>query len=361
MELFHASHQWATRPADERFENLEDMHRVTKAYADSAIEQVVHWDSVTVEPEGGDTENLVVVGSSGNPARLTHHAFGQLASRVAPNGVSYLRSLPATLAARNLNYGLSQNDEGTFQGLFHVNGEAVLRAATSERYERVWNHEIIERLMKLAANHDLVPAQQTEWNGNGLREGADKSLYASDHDMFAFLMSRDRVLVDPQGKTLRRGVIVSNSEVGSASLLFQGFMFREVCANHIIWGAEDLAEIRLRHIGSIREKLVEATTAVRKYMNGAASLDQARFDEVTVQIAGTKEEVLDKLFGLRQLGLSRKALSASYDAVVPDEDGDPNTVWGFAQGITRHSQETPYADERHALDRAAGKLLAWTF
>ena len=33
MELFHASKQWSTRPADERFANLQEMFDATLAYA----------------------------------------------------------------------------------------------------------------------------------------------------------------------------------------------------------------------------------------------------------------------------------------------------------------------------------------
>jgi hypothetical protein len=35
-----------------------------------------------------------------------------------------------------------------------------------------------------------------------------------------------------------------------------------------------------------------------------------------------------------------------YADFYSDEDGDPRTVWGMKQGITRLSQELQYADER---------------
>ena len=82
---------------------------------------------------------------------------------------------------------------------------------------------------------------------------------------------------------------------------------------------------------------------------------------MSTTIADTKEGVLDKLFGVRTLNLSRRTIEASYDAVVQDQDGSPNTVWGMAQGITRHSQTLPHADKRTALDSAAGKLLEFAF
>jgi hypothetical protein len=360
MELFHAANQWATRPADERFSTLEEMYAVTKGYADQAREKTVNWADLRVEAQGQD---LHLVGRTGVPATVTNYAFGQIANRVgAPAG--YLRTLAPTLAAQNLNYGLANKSTDGAQAalMFHQNGGLLLRAATSEIYSRIWNWEVIARLMDLSARHNLVPAQQTfSWDGSGVPEDAPKALYASDHDMFAFLMSPDATVTDPVGQMLRRGVIAVNSEVGDKSLKFMGFYFRDVCANHIIWGARELAEVSLRHVGAIRQNMLNALVTVRRYMDGAASLDQAKFSQVTMRIADDKDKVLDRLFGIRSLGLSRKVLAASYDAVVPEEDGSPNTVWGFAQGVTRHSQTLPYADDRTQLDRAAGKVLAFDF
>lgn len=368
MELYHASQQWATRPDDERFNSLDEMFAATKEYADVATERTVPWSDMRVDAGDGD---LTLVGKAGVPAKLTHYAFGQLAARVgAPP--AYLRALPATLAAQNLNHGLkARSGDGDAKLLFHVNDSVVLRAVTGEVYERVWNYEVISRLQELAAQVNLVPGQQTfNWSDGGpdgsapsapLDPHADKALYASDHDMFAFMMTPDRVILDPMGQPMRRGVIAHNSEVGNGSLWLMTFLFKNVCGNHIIWGANGVIEIRMPHVGKIRRKFWDARAEIKRYMDSAASIEEAAFERMTVQIADDKDAVLDKLFGIRSLGLSRKALSASYDAVVPDEDGDPKTVWGIANGVTRYSQETPYADERVALDRAAGKLLAFEF
>lgn len=372
MELFHAANQWATRPDDERFDSLEDMHAATKAYADIAVEQTVPWNDLRTAADGDD----VVVQGRGAHVRLTHFSFGQLASRVSAPA-SYLRTLPATLAAQNLNFGLKHKGDATdAQLMYHSNGSFLLRAATSTRYTRIWNHEVLERMIPFAESRGLIPAQKTfEWGNRdrpvsyigrdgrltSLDPDADKALYASDHDMFAFLMSADRTVTDPVGQTLRRGIIIQNSEVGAASLKFMGFLFRDVCANHIIWGAEQVAEVSLRHVGDVHKRWGRAMLNVRKYLDGSGRVQEDELAQMRVEIAGTKEQVLDKLFGIRSLGLSRKALERSYDAVVPAEDGDPRTVWGIAQGITRESQNQPYAEDRVKMDRAAGKVLKLAF
>lgn len=358
MELFHANEQWANRPDDERFPDLQAMRNACYAYATTAVEATVTLTDLRVDAVGKN--DLRLTGKTDIPAKLTHHAFGQLCERAkAPAG--YLRGLPATLAAQNLNHGLKTKTGGQKTNLLvHSNGDLLVRAATSDIYQRVWNFEVIDRLMDLSARHGLVPARPTFRQFDD-GHGNMPALYASDHDMFAFLMSEQRELRGPLGELLLRGVIAVNSEVGQAALKFLGFYFREICGNHIIWGAQEIAEVRIIHVGDVHGRMGEAMVKVRKYMDGAASLDEAQFTEVTARIAADKNEVLDAVFGKLRGDVSRKALSASYDAVVEAEDGDPRSKWGLAQGITRYSQTTPYADERTALDRAAGKLLKIAF
>lgn len=355
MELFQAHQQWATRPADQRFPTLRALFEQCKAYASTARERDgVRVDSLRTENVNGEVQ---LVGKGGEPARLTHWSFGQLCSRVgAP--ASYLRELPATLAVQNLNHGLARrvqdDQDGTVKLLAHVNGSLLLRAITSEKYSRIWNWEIAERLLDYEAL-GWQPARPD------IRTGPDDfpALYASDHDMFAFICHPDRIVREagnPEG--LKRGVIAINSEVGARKLILLRFLYRAMCGNHIIWGAEEVTEVSAVHVGSVRDRLQEYFLTARKYLDTSAAADeQAIASAKTKRIAATKEELLDALFGKRSLGLSRKTIEAGYDAVQPEQDGDPLTVWGMVQGLTRASQATPYADVRIEADRAAGRLM----
>lgn len=358
MELFQAHHQWATRPDDERFKSLEALYEATKKYADQAIEKMVPVNSIRTEAVDGE---VIAIGRHNNPAKLTHYAFGQLSTRVgAP--ASYLRELPATLAAQNLNHGLKQYADKTDEAnvLFHRNGMLMMRSINSDIYARIWNWEIAERLMQLR-QYGWDVAKPT------IRQIDDKlPLYASDHDMFAFLMADDVVIEQPinptQNQPLHRGLIASNSEVGAGALKFLKFWFNEMCGNHIIWGATDVEEISVRHVGNARERWSAYQYEMRKYLEGSVSDDEAKIEAAVKTVIGeTKEQVLDKLFNVRSLGLSRKTLTAGYDAVIEEQDGSPRTIWGMVQGLTRYSQSTPFADERTAIDRGAGKIMDLDF
>lgn len=358
MELFKAHKQWSSRPDDERFTSLQALYEACKGYAASAAEKQVPFADLRVEAVDGDVQ---LVGKAGVPAKLTHWAFGQLASRVdAP--ASYLRELPATLACQNLNHGLAQRTADSKAGdnaslLFHKNGSLLLRALTTDSYTRIWNWEVAERLLELESQ-GWAPATPD------IRV-IDKRvpLYASDHDMFAFLSNRN-VTVDEARSTgaVYRGVIVENSEVGASALKLTRFLYREMCGNHIIWGASHVLDINVRHVGSARQRWGTYAMEIRRYAESSVSDDAAKIEKAQRTVIGaTKDDVLNSLFGKRAIGLSRRVLEAGYDAVNQMEDGAPNTQWGIVQGLTRYSQTIPFADRRTEVDKAAGRVMDVVF
>ncbi len=370
MLLFKAHQQWAKRPDDERFPSIQALYDVTKAYAEDARESTARYADLRTEAIEGDVQ---VVGKSSQPAKLTHFAFGQLAGRVgAP--ASYLRTLPATLAVQNLNHGLKRASENEGQHdaklLFHTNGGLLLRAVTSDIYSRIWNWEVAQRLLHLESlgwepatpDTNFAPSAGVFLNPADVKQTA---IYASDHDMFAFLRNDQfGIRTRPGGEvTGRRGVIVENSEVGDAALKLTRFLYDYMCGNHIIWGASKVIELAVRHVGDARSRMeTQWAFELKKYAEASASDEEARIEKArNGRIAATKEEVLDRLFGLRAVGISRKALTAGYEAVKEEEDGDPRSPWGIVQGLTRYSQTVPYADKRTEIDRAAGKILQIDF
>jgi hypothetical protein len=361
MEIFKANQQWASRPADERFPSLDALYKATKAYASTAVEAHVDFSSLRAEAQGGE---VVLVGKENQPAKLTNWSFGQLAARAgAP--ANYLSTLPATLAVQNLNHGLKQRaTEG--QGsdganlLLHRNGGMLCRAITTQQYERIWNWEVAERLLELQ-DQGWEPARPD------FNKSADDfpSLYASDHDMFAFIRLANQTVQQPTDGSLPpmyKGLIYWNGEVGERKIGAMKFLYNSMCGNHIIWGASEVVEFSARHVGNVANKLRDFEIEIKKYAEESTSDVEAMITKAHRQvIASTKEEVLDFLFGKRTVGLTRKTLEAAYDAVIPEQDGDPKTVWGMVQGLTRHSQTVPYADKRQDLDKASARIMRIAF
>lgn len=388
LNLFAANDQWSKRPDDERFWTLREMFDACQGYASQARVAVVDYRQLRADAEG---TALALVGPEGVPAQFTHWGFGQLCQRLSAPA-DYLRRLPAPVAAECVNAGLRRigEDDSKSNVLFHQNGSLLCRAFLSDDYARIWNWEVLARLLELEPmGWRVPPARPARPDQAGARpataadvlpnqgdfalrvkEGdmiAPAGLYASDHDMFAFLVNEERRIDDGTAGGLARGVFVSNSEVGAASLKVTRFLYRHVCGNHIVWDAKDVQELRIVHRGrNDRRFAYQLRSELRNYADETATDDQNRIRAAQrFEIAGTKEEVLDRLFGLKIL--PRKTIEAAYEhaeaesALRPNCGNSPRSAWGMAQGVTSLSQGEAYAEDRVRLDRAAGKILSMAF
>lgn len=367
MELHKASNQWSTRPADERFSTLEALRNATAAYRDNAI-QAPHTDLASLTVLAADGGEIEIIGVSGKRAVPTHNVFGQLCARAkAPAG--YLRSLPAHVAAEALGYGLAKasDEDRSASLLLRQNGRLELRAATSEKYARIWNVEVADALLRLQADQPSWVFPEAFRSASGRQGWGDKHTipvaYASDHDLFVFLCDYDHA-VQNNGESLFRGFFVENSEVGAAAFTLTTFLFDMVCANVIVWGAREVHELSVRHVGSARERAFrELSVEVKKYADGSASEQAATIARARVKLLGDKrEDVISSLFARKIPGLGKGTIGEAFDAAERSPRyGDPRSVWGIVNGLTEVSQAAPFATERAAIDRAAGRVLQTVF
>jgi len=360
--LMQATNQWSNRPADERFSSLAELHDAVSHHRSVAVEapnvRMQELRITTGMTEIGDVEPRVI-GPSGAEARFTHFSFGQVCRRIgAP--AAYLRTLPAGLASANMNSGLS-NVEPRESGegdnlLFAQNGDLVLRAALSPSYTRIWNDDVTSRLIRLTE-------QAPEWQPAPAAFDGSRGLYASDKDMFAFLVDNDRRIFETlPGGGLGRGFFVSNSEVGDASFRITTFFYEYVCGNHRVWGASGVTELRIPHIGNADERAFsKLTVELRKYADSSVREDEAKIESMRrMELGATKDEVLDRVFNL---GVTKKLAAQAYTIAVESEDryGSPRSVWGLTGGLTEVARDLPNADARVALERQAGKIMQISF
>jgi hypothetical protein len=395
LNLYSANQQWATRPVDERFWTVEDALEQCKAYADSASEVVMPAGKLALTY--GKDGNVSLRLNSEKSAQLTHYSFGQLCRRAgAP--ADYLRKLSAPVAVAALKEGLNGStdepvagdDEKQFKILIHQNGRTIARAMTSEKYSRVWNWQVFEKLVKVQENGWRTPPARPAGDspfarpatkadvlndrqgGGGLsvKVGdmiAPAGVYASDHDMFAFMVNEDRRLDDGSAGGLSRGFFVSNSEVGAGSLKVTYFLYRHVCGNHIVWGAENVVDLNVRHVGEAWGRFEgEIQPRLTDFADRAARDDESQIKKaMKFSLGKTADEVLDTIFGLlpRRNGLPSGMNKRIITQAIADGeqletiDGSPYTLWGFTNALTRMSQATPYTDDRVFLDRFAGQLV----
>lgn len=384
--LYQASDQWAKRPPDERYWTVGEMLAAAKRYRSSAEEARINLADLRLA--GGENNTLALLDPQDQQAALTNWSFGQLARRVqAPAG--YLATLPSHVAAQALTAGLQRlgTDGADCNVLVHNNGSYVCRSFMSDSYSRIWNDEVIAKLLHFEQQGWRVPPARPAFDGqpgtrpateadvlNQKRNGltvkvgdliAPAGLYCSDHDMFAFMVNDNVRIDDGTEQGLARGFFVSNSEVGAAALKVTRFLYAYCCSNHIIWDVKDVQELKVIHVGRNNERYswrIEST--LKEYANASQSEDLARINAAKrLSLGKDKEEVIETLFKEPKVNLTKRELDAAYDRAEREyqekrSSAPPRSAWGFAQGVTAMSQETSFADERLALDRAAGRIMA---
>lgn len=357
--LTQAFKQWSTRADDEKYGSLQAIHEAAVHVDEMAREaRGVPVSSLRVEAREGE---VALVGKANVPSALTHFAFGQIAQRVgAPAG--YLRGLPATLAAQNINHGLSRDEGPSTNLLLQQNGGFLVRGFASDDYKRIPNTDITSRLLRLAE-------EQPEWQPAPAAFDGSRGLYLSRNgagDLFCFLVDNGRRIFehDPNGG-LSRGFFVENMELPGKKIKVTKFKYEYVCGNHRVWGAQDVIEFGFRHTGKVDERfMTELEVQLVKYRDASAEQEELEVEKARTYILGAKkEDVLDRVFGLRIPGLTRTLITQGYELAEKREDwyGAPNTVWGLTGGLTEIARDIPFADERTQLDRAAGKLMQVAF
>jgi len=364
------SSEWFSRPDDERFLSLTELHAAVKARAERATTRTVETREVRVEASRDNAERLaLVVPGRDQPVTPTHWSFGQLASLVgAPAG--YLRQLPAPLAGINMQHGLLSHRAELMKTLETEDGRVELRAVTGPDYGRIWDHELVAAVMKIAGNG----TGDTRWKVPGLLDWSTMTynpmvditrdtttLYASDRDVFLFLVDDLHPIEAgrlPNGDPdlFFRGFYAWNSEVGSKTLGMASFYLRAVCMNRNIWGAEGFEEISIRHSKFAANRFAhEAAPALENFASSSPAPFMAGIKAARERIVARKDE--DRETFLRKRGFSRGETEKIIRAVLEEEGRPPESIFDFVQGITALARDKPHQDARLDLEGKAAKLL----
>ncbi|MBP2277017.1 hypothetical protein H4W01_002398 [Sphingomonas sp. PL20] len=364
------SSEWFSRPADERYLSLSELARSVRDRADRSRTRVVESALIHVEANRSDPERLALILPGTDTAITpTHWSFGQLASMVgAP--AAYLRQLPATLAAINLQYGLTSNRAEQIKTLETDDGRMELRAVTGPDYGRIFDAELVEAVKRIAGNG----TGDTRWKVPGVLDWSTgiynprvditkdtTTLYASDRDVFLFLVDdlnpiEAGRLPDGSPDLYFRGFYCWNSEVGAKTLGMASFYLRAVCQNRNLWGVEDFEEITIRHSKYAANRFAhEAAPALANFANSSPLPFVNGIKAARERIVGRSAE--DRTDFLRRHGFSKAETGKIIDTVLAEEGRPPESIFDFVQGITAVARDKPHQDARLDMEAKAKKLL----
>lgn len=386
--LVSASRQWENRPDDQRFWTLADL----KAACDRAKRQAqeVTRKLAGLTFEATEDGGIIVQSETGGRANVSNLAFSQLASRLDYPVSGIVGKLSADLACKVLEYRKQQivqaNPDEECQILLDCGEDVTIRAVTSDKYARFHDADVIPYAEKLqqfgwkvpparpnstykgqtrvATPEDCLTFEGQGMGGAMVRPGdiiAPAGLYRGDRDMFIFMVDDHNLVDDGGGNPLMQGVFIRNSEVGVSNFSVTKFICQGVCGNHIVWGAEQIENVRYRHIGQAVGRIQES---MRKFLLETKPRDWSKelhvIEWMRTNVLGVdRDEVIDKVYGFRENALTKSVIEAALENAEKwrNIDGDPYTWYGFANALTRYSQQSVTADRRFAIDTAAASLF----
>ncbi|VIO72419.1 hypothetical protein CI1B_40640 [Bradyrhizobium ivorense] len=364
------SSEWFARPADERYLSLSDLHAAVRGRAEHSRTRTVESAAIRVEASRDDAERLaLMLPGSDTPIAPTHWSFGQLAGLVgAP--AAYLRQLPAPLAGINLQYGLTSHRAEQVKTLEIEDGRVELRAVTGPDYGRIFDHELVAAVQRIAGNG----TGDTRWKVPGVLDWSTgiynprvditqdtTTLYASDRDVFLFLVDdlnpiEAGRLPDGSPDLYFRGFYCWNSEVGAKTLGMASFYLRAVCQNRNLWGVEDFEEITIRHSKYAASRFAhEAASALTRFANSSPLPFVNGIKAAREKIVARNDE--DRSDFLRKRGFSKSETAKIIETVLAEEGRKPESVFDFVQGITAVARDKTQQDARLDLEARAKKLL----
>ena len=377
LNLMEASNQWANRPADQRFETLAALR--ASVHARRQRSRSIEVDLPRLKAESVDGE--LVVNSAIAPVTPTHWGFTQLAGWAgAPAG--YLRKLPVDLAAQCLNDGIknAQRETLKFMTLANEGARGDLAAVTSTQYGRIWDADVIDaaaRIVDRSGGKFHNPRAYLRDDRGMIARGEDGSLatapsglYASDHDCFVFMIDGgSRLDVGPRAQ-LNRGFFMWNSEVGARSFGLTTFLFNEVCGNHIVWGAQNVNKLVIRHSSGGPYRFdSEVFPMLKQYAEASAmpEVDAIKRAQVLSLRAATnvdadvwrkdQAKVLASYTKARGVTFTGSEIGNAIET-ANREEGKCETAWDFIQGLTAYARGFDFIDTRIDLEKRAGQLLA---
>jgi hypothetical protein len=364
------SSEWFSRPDDQRYLSLAELFASVKGRSERSRTRTVESAAVRVEANRDNAERLsLILPGSDAPVAPTHWSFGQLASLVgAP--AAYLRQLPAALAGINLQYGLTSHRAEQVKTLETDDGRTELRAVTGPDYGRIYDHELVEAVRKIAGNGTgdtrwKVPGV-LDWSTGIYNPNVDvtkdtTTLYASDRDVFLFLVDdlnpiEAGKLPDGSPDLYFRGFYCWNSEVGAKTLGMASFYLRAVCQNRNLWGVEDFEEISIRHSKYAASKFAhEAAPALTRFADSSPVPFVEGIKQARARIVARTDD--DRADFLRKRGFSKAETAKILDRVLNEEGRAPTSVFDFVQGITAVARDKVHQDARLDMEGRAKKLL----
>jgi Domain of unknown function (DUF932) len=281
----------------------------------------------------------------------TPYAHGQMASKlnIPKNYYDRMMAHSPQLLSENVNHWLGDRDETAL--VRTLRGQ--MRAFLSNRYRIVDNHDIlamvIPELSEMGSGIEIVSCQVT------------------DEKMYLKVINKNLEAAISVGDPVQAGFILSNGEIGNASVSVEPFIYRLICTNGMI--LKDKRQ-RKNHAGRANENADLYASDTLQAIDDAFKLKIRDLVRSAISITTFQEAVADMQGAKSNLitGSPVKAVEVTAKAIGLNDDesklvlnhliraGDLSQ-FGMLNAVTRTAEDTESYDRATEIERLGSSVL----
>lgn len=367
--MTEASRQLFSRPADEHFASQSD-YMADAVRSMETGQEIICKELIVIGREPDDPAGPFSIQlDTGQTVVPNHYSLQQLCS-LARIPIGALQRISPKTGAQALNESLRHDAKGTGALVLlerESDGTDRVRSITSEGYSRVWDAEWIrevDRWLFPQGYIAAVPTINTDADRRNIFGNSKPALFRGDRDSFAFYYTEP----DPAGQDfggLRRGAMFWNSEVGHRSIGYATILFRDICANFLIWDAQAIQKRRRVHRGDMRPFFLEMRAAMQDLSRELEPVELQRLERsIQTAFAGdgsptdaNKERARRRL--TREFRLTRQlAIDAVEATALPVNATElPLSYWSVANAVTWEAKDTKFASHVMELGQVQRDIL----
>jgi len=343
-------------PEESKYDSFQELWQDAKDQRARCTEHVVDLKHVAVLPgEMQKPETITVLdGETEIKGELTNYSYKQIV-RMAGVNLGMIERLKPETRSRVINELMPREDSRVGQILLeNVDGVQKVRAFTGSQYKRLWDDDVCGEVDRWLLGSGWTPASPT-FRYSGPEEGKPKCLVRDDRSSFMFFMKDgDGGQSDDLGG-LRRGLAVWNSETGDRMFGWTSFLFRDICANLLIWGMQEQMIYQVVHrqgivdgFGEFKKQVAEMGTTITDeefdFLHKAADV------EFAPNVEGAEKR-------LNKMGVTKKVAKASVELAQTQLGGEDLSVWSVTNGLTAYANTLSHGRDRIDIQQKAGEIL----
>lgn len=313
--------------------------------------------SVMTDDEGKTTLSFDTTADGLVEGLVNDHAHNQIAQRLAIPKKYYdrMRMDAAVLLDQNVRHWFYEQPERRMVRMLDGN----VRAFLSDRFRRLDNFDLMERAI-LPALDDI----------DGLAFHV-ASLTPERMVLRAILPTVQCEIGLRVGDVVQAGFQIRNSEVGSASLSVDPFVWKLDCLNGLV---SSVGSLRAYHVGRRIEDTEEAQVIFRAdtlaaddkafYLKARDAIrqavDETEFDDLVVKMraAATGEIVRAPVEATQALAQTFNLSDGETSSVLASlATGGDLSRWGMVNAVTDAAKQADTFDRQEEMERLGGELL----